>query len=86
MTKIFLNKLFMKKQLYNRRMKEGTPILQHLNAINRILSDLLAVKVKLKEDKALMLLSSFSSSYDHLEITIMYSKEILELKNIRKIL
>ena len=59
MTKSLSNKLFMKKQLYSLRMKEGTPILQHLNTFNRILSDLLALEVKLEEeDKALLLLSS----------------------------
>jgi len=67
MTKSLSNKLFMKKQLYNLRMKEDTPILQHLNAFNRILSNLLALEVKLEEeeDKTLLLLSSFPSSYDH---------------------
>jgi len=46
-------------------MKKGTPVLQHLNAFNKILSDLLALEVKLKEeDKALLLLSSLSQSYD----------------------
>ena len=47
------NKLFMKKQLYSFQMKEGMPILQHLNAFNKILSDLSALEVKLEEeDKA----------------------------------
>jgi len=41
------NKLFMKKQLCSLRLKEGTSILQHLNAFNRILSDLLALEVKI---------------------------------------
>ena len=40
-------------------MKEGTPILQHFNAFNEILSDLLALEVKLEEDKTFLLLSSF---------------------------
>ena len=44
-------------------MKEGTPILQHLNTFNRILSDLLGLEVKVEEDKTLLLLSSFLSSY-----------------------
>ena len=57
-------------------MKEGTPILQHFNIFNRILRDLLALKVKLEEkDKALLLLSSLPSNYDHLATTIMYGKE-----------
>ena len=81
MTKSLSNKLFMKKQLYSLKMKECTSILQHLNAFNRILSDLLALKDKLEEEeKALLLLSSFPLSYDHLATTIMYGKETLELK------
>ena len=79
MSKGLSSKLFMKKQLYSLRMKEGTPILQHLNAFNRILCDLLALEVKIEEeDKSLMLLSSLPSSYDHLTTTIMYDKETLE--------
>ena len=83
MTKSFLNKLFMKKQLYSLWMKEGMPILQHLNIFNRILSNLLALEVNLKEDKAFPLLSSLPSSYDHLATTIMYDKETSELKDVR---
>jgi len=77
------NKLFLKKQLYSLWVKEGTPVLHHLNMFNRILSNLLALEVKLKEeDKVLLLLSSLSQSYDYLVTTIMYGKEILELKDV----
>jgi len=87
MTKSLLNKLFMKKHLYSLRMKEDTPILQHLNTFNRILSDLLALEVKLEEeDKAILLHYSLPSSYDHLATTIMYSKETLELEDVRHML
>ena len=69
MTKSLSNKLFLKKQLYSLRMKKGTPVLQHLNAFNQILSDLLALKVKLEEkEKALLLLSSLPPSYNHLPV------------------
>jgi len=61
-------------------------ILQHLNAFNQILSDMLALEVKLEEDKTLLLLSSLLKSYDHLETTSMYEKETLELKDIRHML
>ena len=65
MIKSLSNKLFMKKQLYSLWMKEDTPILQYLYTFNKILSDLLAVEVKLEEkDKAFLLLSSLPSSYD----------------------
>ena len=64
------------KQLYSLQMKKSMPILQHLNAFNSILSDLLALEVKLEEDdKTLLLLSSLPSSYDYLATTIMYAKE-----------
>ena len=79
-------KLFMKKQLYMLRMKEGTPILQYLSVFNKILSDLVALEVKLEEDKTFLLLFSFSSSYDHLTTTIMYSKKNLELEDVWQIL
>jgi len=53
------NKLFLKKQLYSLRMTEETSVLQHLNMLNQILRDLLALEVKLEEeDKSLLLLSS----------------------------
>jgi len=66
-------------------MKEWTPNLQHLNVFNRILSDTLALEVKLEEkDKTLLLLSSLPHSYDDLATTIMYEKETLELKDVRR--
>ena len=85
MTKSLSNKRFMKKQLYSLRMKESTSILQHFNAFNRILSDLLALEVKLKEeDKTLLLLSSLPSTHDHLATIVMYDKETLELEDVRQ--
>ena len=87
MMKSLSNKLFIKKQLYNLWMKKDMPILQHLNAFNRILSDLLNLKVKLEEeDKELLLLSSFPSNYDHLATIIMYGKKTLKLKDVRQML
>jgi len=84
-TKSLSNKFFLKKQLYSLRIKEGKPILQHLNAFNRILSNL-TLEVKLEEeDKALILLSSLPQSYN-LTTTIMYEKEILELEDGRQML
>ena len=48
---------------------------------------MLALEVKLEEkDKALLLLFSLPSSYDHLATTIMYGKETLELEDVRQML
>jgi len=87
MTESLSNKLFMKYQLYCLRMKDDKPILQYLNTYNRIISDLLALEVKLEEeDKALLLLSSLPSSYDHLVTTIIYGKKTLKLQDVIQML
>ena len=46
----------------------------------------MALKVKVEEDKAFLLLSSLPSSYDHLATAIMYGKETLELEDVRQML
>ena len=77
------NKLYLKKQLYRLRMKQETAVLEHLNFFNKIISELLAVDVKInKEDKVLILLSSLSKSYDHIVTTILYEKETLILEEV----
>jgi len=54
------NKLYLKKQLHGLRMKERTAVLEHLNFLNKIINELLAIDVKIdEEDNALILLSSF---------------------------
>ena len=59
MTKSLPNKLYLKKQLYGLRMKEGTTVLEHLNFFNKIINKLLVVDVKIdEEDKTLIFLNS----------------------------
>ena len=63
-------------------MKEGTTVLEHLNFLNKVISELLSIDVKIdEEDKALILLSSLSQSYDHI-ITIMLT--VRELSSWRR--
>jgi len=77
------NKLYLKKQLYRLRRKQETAVLEHLNFFNKIISELLAVDVKInKEDKVLILLSSLSKSYDHIVTTMLYGKETLILEEV----
>ena len=84
MTKSLSNKLYLKKQIYGLRMNEGTTVLEHLNFFNKVISELLAVNVKIdEENKALILLSSLPESYDHIITTILYGKETLILEKVR---
>ena len=45
----FIEQALHEEELYSLRMKEGTSILQHIYTFNRILSDLLALEVKLEK-------------------------------------
>jgi len=77
MTKSLFNKLYLKKQLYGLRVKEGTTVLEHLNLFNKVINELLAVDVKIdEEDKALILLSSLSESYDHIISTMLKVRKL----------
>jgi len=64
-------------------MNEGTAMLEHLNFFNKVISELLAVDVKIDEDdKALILPSSLPESYVHIVTTMLYGKKTLILKEI----
>ena len=76
MKKSLFNKLYLKKQLYELRMNEGTSVLEHLNIFNNVISELLAIDVKINEEsKALILLSSLSESYDYITTIMLHGKK-----------
>jgi hypothetical protein len=57
MTKNLSNTIFLKRQLYNLRMKEGTKIDDHLNVFNNLISQLTIMELKFEdEDKEVTLL------------------------------
>ena len=63
MIKSLFNKLYLKKRLYRRHMKEETVVLEHPNFFNKVISELLVIDIKIdEEDKALILLSSLPQS------------------------
>ena len=72
MTNNLSNIIFLKRQLYNLRMKEGTKITDHLNVFNTLICQLTNMEVKFEyEDKEVTLLCSISESWDHL-VTIVW--------------
>ena len=42
-----VNKLFLQKNLYNLRMKDGDSVIEHLNAFNTVVSKLSSVDIKI---------------------------------------
>jgi len=86
MTKILSNKLYLKKKLYGLRMKEGTMVLKYLNFFNKVISELLAIDVKIdEENKMLILLSSLVQSHDHIVIPCSTVKKLSSWRRSRQL-
>jgi hypothetical protein len=74
MMKSLTNRIFLKRQLYSLRMKEGTKIVDHLNTFNTLLVQLTSMGVKFDyEDKAITLLCSLPESWDHFVTSISFN-------------
>ena len=66
-TKGISNRVYLKEQFHTLRMTMGATISGHLSVLNRIVSKLETLRVKMDdEDKALRLILSFPSSYEHM--------------------
>jgi hypothetical protein len=69
--KFVVNKLFLRKDLYNLRMRYEDSKAEHLNAFNIVVSQLVFVEIKiLDEDKCISLLCSLLDWWDSLVVAI----------------
>lgn len=87
MTKSLTNKLLLKQRLFSLRMKEGSALKDHLDALNSILMDLKNVEVKIDdEDVALILLVSLPPSFENFVNSFVVGKETITLEDVRSAL
>src|SRR5277367_1719010 len=82
-SKSLVNNMFLRKKLYNLRMKDGDSATEHLNAFNIVVSQLASVDIKISdEDKCISLLCSLLDSLDSLVIAIGSNATALQFDEI----
>ncbi|KAH9752684.1 hypothetical protein KPL71_014795 [Citrus sinensis] len=85
--KSLTKRLSTKKRLYTLQMEEGSSLTTHIDAFNRIILDLEDINVKIEdEDKAIILLSSLPSSYEHFVDTLLYGRQSLAMQDFKEAL
>ncbi|KAL6226184.1 hypothetical protein ACLB2K_000147 [Fragaria x ananassa] len=83
MTKSAENRLHLKRRLFNFKYKEGTKMIHHLDAFNKLVADLLNLDEDIKdEDKAMLLVNSLPDSYEHLVTTLLHGKETIKFEEV----
>eukprot|EP00253_Pinus_taeda_P028861 PITA_28861 len=82
-SKYLVNKLFLRNNLYNLRMKYGDSVIEHLNTFNTVISHLSSVDIKISyEHKCIILLCSLPDSWDILVIAISSNATALQFDEI----
>ncbi|GJR84705.1 retrovirus-related pol polyprotein from transposon TNT 1-94 [Tanacetum coccineum] len=77
MTKSLTNKLLLKQRLFSLRMKEGSALKDHLDALNSILMDLKNVDVKIDDEDAALILLVLTSLFENFVTYFVVGKGLL---------
>ena len=82
-SKSMVNNLFLRNKLYLLRMNDGDSVIEHLNAFNTVISQMLSADTKIvEEEKCISLLCSLSDSWDNLVMAIRRNNTTLKIHNV----
>jgi hypothetical protein len=83
MSKTVTTKLYLEKKLYGLKMQEGSDLAGHINVFSQMVTNHEQLGLKIEtEDKAIILLCSLPSSYEHVVTTLTYGKESIKVEDI----
>jgi hypothetical protein len=78
-----VTKIFLRKKLYNLRMRDGDLVIEHLDAFNTVVSQLLSIEIKISnEDKCISLLLYLPNSRDSLVVDIIINTNTLSFDDV----
>ena len=84
MKKSLTSRLYLKQRLYTLKMREGTPVQEHLDEFNKIVLDMKNLDIKLEdEDQALIVLCSLPASYENFVNSMLYGRESITLEDVK---
>ncbi|KAI3414477.1 uncharacterized protein J3R85_016223 [Psidium guajava] len=84
MKKSLTSRLYLKQRLYTLKMREGTPVQEHLDEFNKIVLDMKNLDIKLDdEDQALIVLCSLPASYENFVNSMLYGRESITLEDVK---
>ncbi|XP_075075837.1 retrovirus-related Pol polyprotein from transposon TNT 1-94-like isoform X2 [Nicotiana tabacum] len=80
-------RMLLQRRLHTFKMGSGTSLQDHLDAFNKLVMDLQIAGIKREEETlACALLFSLTSGYRDIENSMMYSKELIKLEQVRQAL
>ena len=77
-SKSLKNRLYLKKELFELKILEGSDVTGHIKKFNKCITQLLSVEIEIDEEyQAIILLASLLKSYETLVTTLLVGKQTL---------
>jgi hypothetical protein len=64
-SKSLVNKIFLRNKLYSLRMRDGDSVVEHLNAFNTVVSQLVSIEIKISNEECWAPVLSYFPPYKY---------------------